>query len=136
LPEFRNDLYNFCKARISFYLKDYERVLESLAPISSIANPFYKFAVKDITIKTYYEMGYYENIFSIIDSYKHLLASTRLVNKDMKSSRRYFLNMLNRFIKIRMSNDKARAAEFAEKIISSPSFVQKEWLLEKAKELI
>jgi hypothetical protein len=132
---YKNDMLNLCYARINYSLKQYDKALENLSLLANIENPYYKFAVKDLNIKIFYELGYYENILSIIDSYKHLLSKNRLINKDVKKRRVDFLNRLNNLLKIKLDSDIKIAGEFKNSLKVSPPFPNKDWITEKAEEL-
>lgn len=134
--QYREDIYIFSKAKICFTKKEYEKVLEYMAGLMNIENPFYKFAVKEIIIKTYYELGYYENILSIIDSYKHMLSKTRMLNKNIRESRKAFLNALNNFIKFKINDDKDKLSELKAHLEGIAAFTQKDWLMEKLRQSV
>lgn len=132
LEEFyRNDIYLFSRAKICFAKREFEKSIEFMSGQANIENPFYKFAVKELMIKSYYELGYYENILSLIDSYKHTLSKSKLVNRQIRESRNSFLNALNSLVKCKMDDDTEKLKELSYRLNNSEHFVNKEWLIEK-----
>jgi hypothetical protein len=128
---YKNDVVNLCYAKVNYFLKDYERALNYLSKCGNNENVYYKLALKDLQIKVFFELGHYESIFSIIDSYKHFFHKNKLIVKEVKERYKIFLKNLNQFLKLVTKNNKEDLILFKQKLNSAPSFLHKNWILEK-----
>ncbi|MBL8017053.1 MAG: hypothetical protein JNK43_07280, partial [Ignavibacteria bacterium] len=90
-PEFTESISNFCYAKLYYSLGKLDAALGHLARTGTNDDIFYKFAVKDLNIKIFYESGRYEQVYSLIDTYKHMISRSRLLSPEVKESYRMFL---------------------------------------------
>lgn len=125
-PDMRENITHFCYAKTYYSLKEYDKALAHLAKTGGMDDLFYKFAVKDLTIKIFCETGQYEPVTSIIDSYRHLITKSRIITLNVKQSYRIYLNFLSEIIK---SENKKTLEEIKNRLINSPGFANKEWLI-------
>ena len=125
-PDARENITHFCYAKTFYSLKEYVKALKHLAQTGGMEDLFYKFAVKDLTIKIFFETGQFEPVNSVIDSYRHLLSRSRVLTLSVKQSYRNYLNYLSEILK---TEDKETLEEIKSRLINSPGFVNKEWLI-------
>jgi hypothetical protein len=130
-PSMKNDMVELSHAKLKYAIGSYDKALEHLSKIKSNDDIFYKFAIKDLYIKIYYEMGHWESIFSLIDSYKHFLHTNKLITDDVKKRYGLFLGMFNELVKIKIDPTTESIKEMRENILTSEGFVNKDWLAEK-----
>lgn len=130
-PGMKNDMVELSSARLKYCTKSYDEALTHLSRINLNDDVFYKFAIKDLYIKIYYELGHYESIFSSIDSYKHFLHSNKLITNDVKKRYGLFLNMLNDIVKIKLHPTEENIKSMRENLLTTEGFVNKDWLAEK-----
>lgn len=132
--KFKDDVVNLCYAKLNYFLKRYEEALRNLSLCGTNENVYYKLAIKDIQIKILYELGHNESIFSIIDSYKHFFHKNRFLVKQVKDRYKIFLKHLNDLMKLKVKGNKENIEIFKQKLNSEPSFLYKDWIVEKVKE--
>jgi hypothetical protein len=130
-PSMKDDMVELSRAKLRYATGSYDKALEHLSRIKSNDDIFYKFAIKDLYIKIYYELGHWESIFSLIDSYKHFLHSNKLITDDVKKRYGLFLGMLNELVKIKIDPTPEGLKAMRENILTSGGFVNKDWLAEK-----
>ena len=129
-PGYINSISNFCYAKLYYSLGELDAALGYLAKTGTSDDIFYKFAVKDLNIKIFYESDRYEQVYSLVDSYKHMISRSKLLSPEVKESYRMFLKYLTDLLK-----PDAESALLKSSLESAPGFVNKEWLMNMAKKL-
>ncbi len=133
-PKYRNNLRNFALAHLQFVKGEFE---QSLVILSSLKNEFslFKIDVKNLLLKVYFELNYYEQIYSNIDAFKHYLRYTNELPEESKESYKTYLKHLEDLVKIKSGKSSKEIALVKSEIESKvhPSF--KYWLIIKAEEL-
>lgn len=134
-PKHREDMKNFALANLHFLRKEYEK---SLMSVSLITYEFFLFKpdLKNLMLKIYYELEYYEQAYSLIDTYKHYLSGTTEISDAYKIFYKNFVNRYLDLIKIKTGTGKENPAFLSSKIEKENKIVNKIWLLEKVGELI
>jgi len=134
-PEYRKDMKNFANGNLWFLRRDYER---SLVCISGIINEFFLFKsdLRNILLKIYYELGYFEQAYSMIDSYKHFLAHTTEISKEYKEFYKKFVKRYLQLLKMKSGRSKELPGMMKKDLEKETKIVNKNWLLEKVLELM
>ncbi|MBK8554042.1 MAG: hypothetical protein IPL53_24535 [Ignavibacteria bacterium] len=133
--EIRKDVTGFTSAYIHFIKANYEKALEVLSLVKPL-NKVYFIHVKNLYLKIYYELGYYDEGLSLIDSYKHYL--DKILNKFVKKN---ITNVTGYYLRLyRLKFNKDRYSEFdvvqlIKDIDSEKLNIESKWLLAKAQEL-
>lgn len=131
--EHRQDIVNFSYAIIEFESKKYTTSLDHLAKIN-LQHPLLKFRVRNYTLLNYFELGYVEQAFSMIDTYKHMLANDKKIEPGRKKRYNSFLSLYQKLMDTKSGN-KDNEKGMLKREIESKSVFMKQWLLEKACEL-
>lgn len=131
----RENMILISKARISYFRKDYSGALLQISKTTNYEDIFYKFAIKDLAVKCNYELKNYETIFSIIDSYRQLVKSNKLITENVKYRYKSYLKCLEELLKLKISPQKNKLQELNKIIETEVNIVNKDWLLNKANEL-
>ncbi len=126
-PEFKDSISNFCYAKLYYSLGELDTALGYLAKTGTNDDIFFKFAVKDLNIKIFYESGRLEQVYSLIDTYKHMISRSKLLTPEVKESYRMFLKYLTDLLKAG-----AGLSQLRRSLVSVPGFVNKEWLIKMA----
>ena len=128
----RDNMYNFSLAEYYFHTGKYEDTLKCIHKIK-LDYFMLKVDLKKLMLKTYYELGLFENALSLIDSYKHFLSSDKTLSAMKKKGERSFVNFINCIIRFRIS----KKTEYRLKLIneSHKELHSDEWVKEKIIEL-
>ncbi len=134
-PELRSDMKNFAYGNLYFLRGNFEKSLES---ISKVEHEFFLFKsdLKNILLKIYYELDYYEQAFSMIDSYKHFLSNTNEISKEYKVFYRKFVTRYLQLLKMKSGKSKDIPDYIKRELSKETKIVNKNWLLEKVSELM
>jgi hypothetical protein len=129
--QMKDNIVYLCMAKLHYAKREYEKALESLARVGNTDDPFYKIALRDLQVRILFDMGHYENIFPVIDSYQHFLTNNRQLNKKAKDNYRLYLKCLKKLVRVKTGSSKVTCQELVRQFKSLPNFVHKEWLSAK-----
>ncbi len=134
-PEERGDRINYSFAQLYFMKREFEKALESA---SKIRKEFflYKTDERNLLLRIYYELNYYDAAFSLVDSYRHFLSSSSEISDSHKTTFRNFLTYYNLLLKIKCGQINEQTGFIKERILSEKYIVSRQWLADKADELI
>lgn len=132
-PIHRNNVVTFNTARLYWYKKDHEKVIELLREVE-YENVGYNLKSKIILIATYYETDEIDPLFSLLEAFRTYLNR----HKEIPTSRRKnYLNLISftkKLTKI-IPGDKKAIEKIRKEINETKALVNKEWLEEKIAEL-
>ena len=134
-PEYREDMKNFAMANYYFNKKDFGNALANISKRFQHEFFLFKTDVKNLMLQICYELGNIEQAYSLVDSYKHFLSSTKEINENHKQRFENFLKLYFELLKIKSGQSKEKPAFVRSKIEKENLIVNKEWLIEKSKEL-
>ena len=128
-PKYKKNLFVYAYSIYYFSTKEYEKSLEYVNRINF--NYFiYKFDVKLLLIKIYYELTYYEEALSTIHSFKELLRTDSFFNNEVKSQYLNFIKFINLLL-LHKTNSVKDLDFNLHKLKKCQNIIYKEWLLEK-----
>jgi hypothetical protein len=131
--EDRVNAYTFNLARYYFFIKKYDLVLRLLQEVK-YNDIFYQLDSKITLLKTYFELGEWQPLYSLKDSFRILLRRKRLITPQQKSNYNNLLKFSIRLFKIDVK-DKARLKALKHEITLATNVADKSWLMEKVNEL-
>ena len=131
--EDRKNAFTFNMARYYFAIKNYDEVLQLLQEVQ-YSDIFYQLDAKTTLLKTYYELGEWQPLYSLKDSFRILLGRKRLITPQQKAN---YLNLLNFSIRVfRMDvKDKPKLRKLKQEISIASNVADKSWLMEKVNEI-
>jgi hypothetical protein len=129
----RNDVVNFCYARLNFYRDDFEPALGYLSKIN-LQQSHIKLEVKNYLLMIYYELNMPEEAFYIIDTYKHYIKRDDTTADLVRQTNRNFLDLFVKLLRLKLSPEKDEISLFSKKIESAET-INKQWLISKINEL-
>ncbi|MDZ4711825.1 MAG: hypothetical protein SGI89_05815 [bacterium] len=134
-PGIRDDLKNLSFASLYFIKCEYEK---ALVECSKINNEFFLFKTdfKTLMLKIYYELEYFEQAYSLIDSYKHFLANSKEIPDSFREIIGNFVKYYSDILKIKSHSSKESPEFIKQKIEKESKIVNKSWLIEKSNELL
>lgn len=135
--EYQENTYHYAMAFLHFQKGDNENALEEINKVAYDMFAF-KYDVRNLNLMICYELGNWESVKSIIESYKRFLLNNKMVGTERKEYFGTFLKFLGKLVKIRDDVNKPDKMELdflRKEIKSAKNFSYKEWLLEKANQL-
>jgi hypothetical protein len=125
----RDEFYNFCMAKIVQAKGDNKKALDLLNKVNLDTSPL-KTMVRNILLKIYFEMDYFEQAKTMIDTYRHFLKRDNGLSDEYKDSVYNFLKLYNKLIDIKIDKDSEKIADFEYDINSADNIILKQWLIE------
>ncbi len=145
LLQFKNKLHAsekelyFALANATLNIKkgNFNEALSNLAVCKS-TNPIVKINIKRFQIAIYYELGYFEELYSLIDASKHFISNDKMVTDSAKFIFSSFINMVQRMAELKSGNHKKDREFILQSLIDETqknNATNKIWILEKLAEL-
>lgn len=134
-PQQQEDMRNYSKALLNFERRSYNEVLGNASKINPKFYAF-KYDIKILMLKAYYELNEPEPALSLADSFTHFIAKNKSVPEINKERFGHFLRFYKTLWKLSESGDGFLAEKLKKEIIDSPNVISKKWLLEKAESLL
>ncbi len=131
--EHADDAVNYSMALICFSKKEFARALEYISRTDTDFSQF-KFLLKILSLKIYYETGDYESLYYTSDSFQHFLNKNKLVDENYKSNFSNFIKMLDLIVRYRSLKEDKLLYKIEEQL-KNKSMAGKKWLMEKLKEI-
>ena len=114
-------------------MKNYDKVWECKKNIE-VNNFIYRFDIRNIVLRIYFETGEYDKLLDSIHNYKKSIMDDKILNKSNKDSLYKLLKYLNKLIII-INNPNLNLQEETKFLFNlvekEPTFALKKWLLEK-----
>ena len=145
LLQFKNKLqvserelyFALANATLNIKKGNFNEALSYLSKCNS-TNPIIKITIKRFQIAIYYELGYYEELNSLIDTSKHFISNDKMVTDSAKYIFSSFINMVQRMAELKSGNHK-KDREFILQSLKNETLknnaTNKIWILEKLAEL-
>lgn len=133
-PNFRENLDHLLKANLNFARKNFDEALYNLSDIK-YDHFMYKFDVKNLMLKIYYELGLYSQAYSMIDAFKHFLDDNKEHSEIHNQNYRNFLNIYTKLIKVKESGKFSELPQLFQITNSTKSLASRIWILEKLNEM-
>jgi len=131
----RESFHNYGFAHIEFKKKNFVKSLELISKVEMLTF-FFKYDIKNLYLRLYYELNYFDQALSLLDTYKHFLKSNKNVSEEQRLQNKLFVDYYKIILDSKMSGSKSESAKFKKNISNEKSLIYKEWLLEKIEELL
>ena len=129
--------FALANATLNIKKRNFNEALGNLSKCKS-TNPFVKITIKRFQIVIYYELGYFEELDSLLDSCKHFISNDKIVTDSAKHIFSSFINMVQRMAELKSGNHK-KDKEFILQTLKDETqknnATNKIWILEKLAEL-
>jgi hypothetical protein len=133
-PELRETMKYFWEAKKGYLKQDFEKVIEAAIKIRYDVYGL-KMDVKQMYLVSYYELGFYEEARSMMDSLiKYLNLNNEVVNIYREGHMNY-ISIYRKLLKLKEVPDIEAAGELRKEILEIKTLANREWLLEKTQEL-
>jgi len=120
----------FAMALLSFEMNDFEKALEFTGKVNYELFVF-KYDIKLLLLKIFYEKNCYEEALSLIDSFKHFLSGNKTVSEYYRNNYMLFLKYYKELLNMKIQNSTEDSELLKNKINSEKNLISKTWLLEK-----
>lgn len=125
---------SYSLALTELYRGNYDKALAQIAAIN-IERSTLKTEFKNMQLVIFYELGYGDELISLIDSYKHFLGRDKDSAEKVKTASMDFIRLVSKTLKYKLDGDAESAALLKQEVKRSGYFNFKEWVLEKLDEI-
>jgi hypothetical protein len=130
----QENAYTFNRARHYFATGKYGKVLELLQSVE-YNDIFYLLDSKTTLMKTYYELGEYQPLLSLKESFRILLRRKKLISEQNQVNYGNFARMTMKLYRADVKN-KTQMAALKKAIEGTSNVADKAWIMEKYQELV
>ncbi|MCW3126689.1 MAG: hypothetical protein JWO03_2347 [Bacteroidetes bacterium] len=129
----RANAYTFNQARYYFATRKFDKVLELLQGVE-YSDVFYLLDSKTTLMKTYYELGEYQPLQSLKESFRILLRRKKLISEQNRANYGNFARFAMKLYRVDVKN-KAQLTTLRKEIERTGNVADRGWILEKLYEL-
>jgi len=134
-PENKENYIILCRAILAFHKKDFNESLNYLSKLE-MKEIFIKMRSRFLYFMNYYETNSFESALSLVDSLKHFLAENSKVTDYLQEGFQYTVKYGTKILNAKMNNKKLDYAVYKEALELREVFSNRNWILDKMKELI
>jgi hypothetical protein len=136
-PEKKDDMVRWAYGVLYFHKKEFEKSLYYLNSVKDVVDLF-KFDIRRDILKLYYELKYFDNIPSMIDSFRHFISNThaQTPNNIINDEYRKFIEYFSKLHNCTITKNMAKILLLQEQVEEDKSVKNDIWLKEKLKELL
>ena len=131
----QKETLSFSLALTELYRGNYSKALGHIATIN-IERSTLKAEFKNIQLMIYYELGYSDELLSLIDTYKHFLSRDKDAAEVTKAASNDLIRLVSKTLKFKSENDGESAEILKAEIQNGHYFYFKEWIIAKLDEII
>jgi len=129
-PSHSENTYKYCMALYNYRKGNMDKALELLSDVK-IEDFYFYLRVKNQTSKIYFELGEYESLLSLLDTFRHYITSTESIPEFISKRFTDYIFFLKKVVNARLAGDESQLKKLQEEIKASAEFENKTWLLEK-----
>jgi hypothetical protein len=129
----RENALTFNLANLYSHQKKHLKVIETLQNVE-YSDVMYALSSKVILLRTYYDLGEYLSLDSLIDSFRIYVQRNKLISTNLKTEYNRFLRLLRELSNLDVY-DREKTNKLRQKISAATAATPKKWLLEKIEEL-
>lgn len=134
LPQYRESRHKHALALLAFEQGDFEKALKLISRIKYEAFAF-RYYLKTLQLKIFYELGMYEEALMLIDTYRHFLKNTTSLPQFRKNRYSGFIKYTAQLLRAKDQKGDYAPWELKIEIEQETMLVEKQWLIKKADEL-
>lgn len=127
-PKDISNMKNLGNAYYHYYSGDLKKAKEHAGRVK-LNDYAYKYDMKNLLVKIYFEEGEFEQLNSILKCYKEFLRNDKLLNNEIKQSFKYFIFYTEHLAKEIDSGNKEELNFLLNKLNFQNNVYSKEWLL-------
>lgn len=130
IPSDRDNVVRVANAQVEFEKGNFEKTIEKISTVKT-DHIFLKSDIRNLTLMSYYELGYIESALSLIDSFKHFLNNNKKLTDVFRASHLRFLNSLFSLIRFREKHQDLRLEQLRKKLEPFSYERRIKWLIDK-----
>ena len=137
LEDHRKAAQNFCNALVLYKKKDYEKAIAELSEVTTEEFSL-KQQIKSLYLKICYDINDTELFYYHTDRYNHFINENKKIHKLVKKQLSDYLKYTKKLFALKNSAKKIDSAgleQVIDSVKSTPSIINRKWLLEKADEI-
>ena len=131
-PKNRDQLINYAYANIYFETGSFNKSLDYLLN-ANLEYITLKIDIKMLLLKIFFELGSFEQIYSLIDSFKHFITNHEFIFSARREKLKDFLNFYEILFRAVNRNDRESIEILYKKLLQKKDLEFYSWLLKKAK---
>lgn len=128
-PVHRKDSENYALALLNFSRENYIKALEYVSLTETEFTNF-KYHLKIIMLKSFYELSDYESLYYTADSFSHFLNKNKVVGKNYRKEFNSFIKALDLLVKYKSGKETKHFDRLC-LFLKERSFTGKSWIKEK-----
>lgn len=127
-PLHRDDAVNYGLAQLNFKKGNFSKALEFISKTNTEFSNF-KFHLKILQLKIYFELGDFESLYYTADSFQHFIGKNKIVGNTYKEEFSKFTRILDLLVKYKL--EKSDKLYYKIKmLLDNKSIASRKWLLE------
>lgn len=134
LPEENISSYYYAKAHVLLKKGKFEEIGKYLSRIKS-SDEMLKADIKSMYILLYYETDALDQLYSIIDTFRHFLKNNTGISDERKNLYSLFVNLAAKLAGLKENYSADKLTRLKNEISEKENLINKKWLLEKTAEL-
>ena len=137
LEDHRKAAQNFCNALVLYKKKDYEKAIAELSEVTTEEFSL-KQQIKSLYLKICYDINDTDMFYFHTDRYSHFISENKKIHKLVKKQLSDYLKYTKKLFALKNSAKKIDSAgleQVIDSVKSTPSIINRKWLLEKADEI-
>lgn len=132
-PSIRENTYTYNLAALFYARGAYSRTLKLLQQVE-FEDVFYSLDSRALLLKTYYELGDWEPLISLIESFKIYLKRNRKISDYQRRGYLNFVKFTRKLVRLRLGSRKP-VAEVQKEVAEAAEVADVKWLLGKLEEI-
>lgn len=129
----RDNARTFNLANLYSHQRQHQKVIELLQNVE-YSDVMYALSSKIILIRTYYDLGEFLTLDSLLESFRIYIRRNQLISNNLKSEYLKFIHFVRQLTRLDLY-DKAQLARLKQKVAAATSATPKKWLQEKIEAL-
>jgi len=125
-PKFQENYYNYNKAQLYFFQREYDRAMPLLALLDD-SDMLLNFDAKVILIKLYYELKEFDALYSLLDSFSVMLQRKKVIGYHKKYYKE-LIQLTKKLLELPEGRSPKRQA-LRELIVGKEKFPEKDWFM-------
>jgi hypothetical protein len=130
-PEEQNFWINYTAAELKGKRGNYGGALEDLSKIRNVKTVSYKFSLKSLQLRLYYDAGFIEQAVSAADSFRHFIQKESLMNPVFNDQNKNFHAFYTKLLGLSSGKSSKAVGELKESLQQVKNIIHKKWLMER-----